>query len=110
MRDPEVLNHKRKSSNSSPRVPKALRRGGINWEPDFPEGEDEDSMLLHKQVICTELKKRCPDMEKIRKRMDVTYPERRKMINEKKLLIDLQKEYPALFLYEEVCVSIPSRL
>jgi len=40
--DPEVILHKRRNTKGSEAQPVALklRRGGINWEPLHPEGED----------------------------------------------------------------------
>ena len=101
--DPEVLQKKRKSSeNSTKNVSKSLRRGGINWAPAFPEGEDEASMKLHQRSMREEWKKRSPDMEKIKSRMMITFPHRRQMINGKTPLLEIMDEYPALFSYDEV--------
>ncbi len=103
--DPEVLEKKRKldkSEQSSKRVAKSLRRGGINWEPPFPEGEDETSMKHHQDFIKNEWKKRTPDMAKIKQRMVVTFPHRRRLINAKEPLPNIKVEYPALFTYTEV--------
>ncbi len=50
-----------------------MRRGAINWEPPFPEGEDETS-IKHLDFIDNERKKRMPDMAKIKQRMVVTFP------------------------------------
>ena len=79
-----------------------MRRGGINWEPPFPEGEDQHSMKQHREVLKKEWKKRTPDIEKIKDRMVITYPDRRSMIHSKKTLVEIRTEYPALFHYSEV--------
>ena len=104
MTDPEVtLNKKRKSEKKDVKtVVKSLRRGGINWEPTFPEGEDEHSMQQHRDMLKSEWKKRSPDMAKIKQRMELTYPDRRRMIHAQRPLAEIRSEYPALFCYSEV--------
>ena len=102
--DPEDLQKKRKhiENGSSKKISKVLRRGGINWEPAFPEGEDESLMNLHQRVMQDELKKRSPNLEKIQGRMALTFPHRRTFMNEKPLLSKIKEVYPALFSYKEV--------
>lgn len=87
-------------------MPKALRRRGINWEPPFPEGEDERSMQLHQEVLKSEWKKKSRDLEKIRKRMILTNPHRRRLINQKVPLAEIKLQYPALFSYSEVTIYL----
>jgi hypothetical protein len=91
-----------KFKNPTKRVSKSLRRGAINWEPPFPEGEDEISMNLHQDFIKDQWKRKTPDMSKIKQRMVVTFPHRRKLINNKQPLSIIKEEYPALFTYNEV--------
>ena len=48
--DPLVMQRKRKLVDHGSNikvVKKSLRRGAINWEPPYPEGEDEASMKAH---------------------------------------------------------------
>ena len=79
-----------------------LRRGGINWEPPYPEGEDEASLQKHKEFLQNEWVRRCPDKEKIKKRMALTFPDRRRRMNQKISLVELRAEYPALFHFDQV--------
>lgn len=106
MADPQVLLHKkRKLEGKSMKegvVSKVLRRGGINLEPPFPEGEDENTMKLHREVLKKEWKKNVPDLEKIKTRMALTYPDRRRLVNGKSSLPEIKLEFPALFCYSEV--------
>ena len=71
MADPQVpLDKKRKLDGKSKKegdVSKALRRGRINLEPQFPEGEDENSINLHREVLKKEWKKNAPDLEKLKR-------------------------------------------
>ena len=46
--------------------------------------------------------KRSPDKEKIARRMLLTFPDRRKMVNEKKPINEIKEAYPALLRPSEV--------
>ncbi|XP_028417100.1 uncharacterized protein LOC114541360 [Dendronephthya gigantea] len=101
--DPLVLQRKRKSVDSDTKVvKKSLRRGGINWEPPYPEGEDEASIKAHVAFMKNESRKRSPNLEKIQSRMDRTFPHRRRFINEKRPLAEIRHEYPTLFTSKEI--------
>jgi hypothetical protein len=75
-----------------------MQRGELNWDPHFPEGEDEASMKQHKEFLKTEWKRRTKDEDKISQRMLVTFPDRRRMVNEVKSIKEIRDEYPAFFL------------
>ena len=45
--DAVVVIHKRKEKTAGSSPITKLRRGAINWEPPFPEGEDETSLKKH---------------------------------------------------------------
>ena len=106
--NPEVKVQKQKRAAalakevSSLSLPKKMRRGDLNWEPPFPQGEDETTIAIHKKFMQTEALKRSPDYGKICQRMLVTFPDRRKMVNERKSIKDIREEYPALFSSSEV--------
>lgn len=102
--DPEVILHKRRKTKGSEVQPVALklRRGGINWEPPFPEGEDELSMKRHKEWLQNEYMRREPDLKKVEDRMALTFPDRRKLMNKKVPLTEVRAEYPALFNFKQV--------
>lgn len=84
-------------------VPLKLRRGGINWDPPYPEGEDEVSMERHEEALRTEVRHRAPNWDKAGKGMVLTFPDRRRLMNKKVALADVQAEYPALFAFKQVC-------
>ena len=71
---------KQKCDNKEETTEERNRRDGIEYEPLFLEGEDEESMKKHKRFIKAEWKKRTPDMKKINERMELTYPNKRKRI------------------------------
>ena len=105
--DEEVILHKRKgiekgAGSSSEQVKKALKRGALRWTPPFPEGEDEVSLKRHMEFLQNECSRRNPDREKIRKRMALTFPMRRRTMNNPRPINDVRSEYPALFDTTEV--------
>ena len=83
-------------------LPKKVKRGDLNWEPHFPEGEDETTMNLLKQFLNAECLKRLPDKGKTARQMLETFADRRKMVNGKRPIKDIKDEYPALFCFSEV--------
>ena len=98
-KDPEVILHQRKKPKGSEiqPVPLKLRRGDINWEPPFLEGEDELSLKRHKEWLQSEAKRRNPDCEKVEKNMALTFSDRRKLMNQKIELKEVRAQYPVLF-------------
>ena len=82
-----------------------LRRGGISWEPPFPEGEDELSLKRHKEWLQNECMRRTPDLKRVAERMSLTFPDRRRLMNKNVPLTEVRAEYPALFDFKQVlCV------
>lgn len=79
-----------------------LRRGALNWEPPYPEGEDEASMTKHREALQAEWHQKTPNKENIEKWMMLTYPERRRKMNKQIGIPDLKAEYPALFDFYQV--------
>ena len=80
------------SAQKGLKIPKA---GVINWQPKYPDGEDEKSLLQHKEDIISELKQRSPDEGLIARRMNVKFARCRKDINDK-MSINIMKNWPAL--------------
>lgn len=93
---------KAKTGTTVVSVSSKLRRGAINWEPPYPEGEDESSMKKHREALQIEWLRARPDKEKIDKRMMLTFPDRRRLMNKKVDLTEVKAEYPALFDYSQV--------
>jgi hypothetical protein len=62
------------------------------WDPNFPEGEDDSSIKLHTEFLKAEWKKRAQDEEKIAQRMLVTFPDRRRMVNERKSVKEIRED------------------
>lgn len=102
--DPEVIIRRKRKSDTSSKVSvcSKLRRGAINWEPPYPEGEDDVSLKRHIEFLQNESLKRKVDSNKIEKRMDLTFPSRRRFMNESKSIADIKSEYPILFDFDQV--------
>ncbi|PIK41628.1 Uncharacterized protein BSL78_21517 [Apostichopus japonicus] len=73
------------------------KRGEVNWSPIIPDGEDDKTLKEHTEVMKKEFKKNTPNVDLIKERMEITYAQRRKLINSKPLIIEVQENYPALF-------------
>ena len=72
-------------------------RGRYNWEPPFQEGEGELSVKRHKEWLQNEYMRRAPGTKKLKYRMALTFPGKRKLMNKKVPLAEVRAEYPALF-------------
>ena len=102
-----ILHQRKKPKGSEIQpVPLKLRRGDINWEPPFPEGEDELSLKGHKEWLQSEAKRRNPDWEKVEKNMALTFSDRRKLMNQKIELKEVRAQYPALFNFQQVLILL----
>ena len=74
--DPEVVQKKKRASSPNTTENdknKLSKRGELNWDPPFAEGEDEASINLHKEFLRAEWQKRARDEENIAQRMEMTY-------------------------------------
>ena len=95
-------NKRLNSPNTPESAAKKPKRGELNWNPSFAEGEDEASIALHKEFLKSEWRKRARDEEKISQRMEMTFPHRRQMVNDGKQIKEIREDYPALFCQSEV--------
>ena len=100
--DDVVIIHKRKGKTATSSPNSNVRRGAINYEPPFPEAKDETSSRKHIEYMQNEWSKANPDQEKLRKRMVLTFPGRRRIMNAQLPLVEIRSEFPALFCQEEV--------
>ena len=86
-----VKNYKRKTDRA-------------NWTEKQMEldAEDETSLKKHIEYMQNEWCKASPDQEKLRKRMVLTFPGRKQMMNAQLPLVEIRSEFSALFCQEEV--------
>lgn len=84
---------------------KKPRRFELNFLPNFPDGEDEESQECTRIELVQEMKKSPPSMSLIGKKMDSTFALRRKeIIHSEPPVCDILKRWPALFLESQVCI------
>ena len=107
MKDIEVLIRKKKPRLSTASETDDSTQKNVfnlpNFFPSLPEGEDEVSISSHRQWMAAEVRKVAKDVNKLKKLMDLTFVDRRRMIIEQKMLLkDLKVQYPALFTVDQV--------
>jgi len=82
---------------------KKPKRGEVNYVPDHPENQDDDTLEDLRLALADEMKKRSKDITFIRQRMDLTFSLRRKEVVEVQAMVsDIQDRWPALFSEEPV--------
>jgi len=101
-----------KRSKYHPELPSARKGykkakcGVINWQPEYPDGEDDNSLQQHKMDIRSEIQKGSADQNLIKNKMSLTFALRRKEINSNVRISDVKDNWPALFDMKEVCSVI----
>lgn len=84
---------------------KKPRRFELNFLPNFPNGEDEESQECTRIELVQEMKKSPPNMSLIGKKMDSTFALRRKeIIHSEPPVCEILKKWPALFTESQVCI------
>ena len=74
-----------------------------HYLPSRPEGEDDDTIKEHIQMLKKESKKERQDVKMIQELMDVTLADRREVIvNSNWTVAKVAQEYPCLFNKDEV--------
>lgn len=94
-------------SEESRKTMKKSKRGEVNYLPDHPEGENDDSLEEDRLNLLEEVKKRRGDPTVIREKMQHTFSLRRKEIVKKAPMVsEVQERWPALFCEDEVCICL----
>ncbi|KAK0137890.1 Sterile alpha motif domain-containing protein 3 [Merluccius polli] len=82
---------------------KKAKRAEVNFLPDHPAGQSEDTLEKDREALTVEMEKRNPDMTFINAAMDRTFSLRRKEIIDQEPHVDLVKHrWPALFMEYQV--------
>jgi hypothetical protein len=106
----EMSVHGNKRSKYQPNLPSARKGmkkakcGLINWQPEFPDGEDKASLKQHKEDIIKEMAKVNKDGGTIARKMAITYAIRRTDINAHMPMRDVEEHWPALLNVKEVFI------
>lgn len=86
---------------------KRAKRYEVNYLPDIPEGQNENSLEAERKLLVEEMKKRHPSGAVIASKMDQTFPLRRREIVEARPPVKTLKErWPALFTERQVSTEI----
>ncbi|XP_062849580.1 uncharacterized protein LOC134311859 [Trichomycterus rosablanca] len=82
---------------------KRPKRYEVNYLPDLPNGQNEDTLEAERKLLVEEMKKRNPSASVIGLKMDQTFPPRRREIVEDRPPVKTLKErWPALFTERQV--------
>uniref|UniRef100_A0A9J7Y220 Sterile alpha motif domain-containing protein 3 n=1 Tax=Cyprinus carpio carpio TaxID=630221 RepID=A0A9J7Y220_CYPCA len=99
-----TVNQKRVNNDS--RCLKKAKRCEINFLPDNPVGQTDYSLQREKDALQEEMKKKHFSMAVVDSKMDLTFSLRRKeIVDEEPLVADVLKQWPALFLEDQVCAE-----
>ena len=95
---------KRRSDDKvSPNQVKKARRAEVNFCPNYPAGEGEESQEEMRVTLLTEVQKKNNE-EVIKHKMDQTFPHRRiEVIQDMPFIAEFKARWPALFCHREVC-------
>jgi len=100
----EIKEVKRRKPMNCPTTLKKPKKGEINWQPNYPEGEDEASVDRHIEFMLKESKKspHCQESVVVSSKMDITFAARRQIINAKCPIPQLRDRYPLLFSKNQI--------
>ncbi|XP_060939247.1 sterile alpha motif domain-containing protein 3-like isoform X1 [Limanda limanda] len=98
----EVRVNQRKNAEVT-RCLKKARRCEVNFLPDNPEGQTDESQERERKLIQEEVLKRLPNKTLIESKMEATFSLRRKgIVEEEPPIADVLEKWPALFLEEQI--------
>nr|XP_054592781.1 sterile alpha motif domain-containing protein 3-like [Nothobranchius furzeri] len=101
----EVLVNRKRSKHDSRPLKKA-KRCEVNFLPDNPTGQTDSSLQKEKDELKEEMQKKHPNMAAVKSKMELTFSLRRKeIVSEEPLVDDVLKQWPALFLPDQVCAE-----
>lgn len=94
---------KRGGSQMASKGLKRNKRYEVNYLPDIPEGQSEDSLEAERKLLVKEMKKRNPSGAIITSKMDQTFPLwRREIVEAGPPVKTLKERWPALFTERQV--------
>ncbi|KAI7793899.1 hypothetical protein IRJ41_005945 [Triplophysa rosa] len=83
-----------------------VARCEVNFLPDNPLGQTDSSLQKEKEALQEELKKKRLNMAFVDSKMELTLSLRRKeIVEEEHLVTDILKQWPALFLEDQICAE-----
>ncbi|MED6285871.1 hypothetical protein CHARACLAT_033608, partial [Characodon lateralis] len=81
---------------------KRIKRGEINYLPDYPDGQDDSTLEDARQTMVDEMKKKTPNAALIKQKMDLTFALRRsEVVKDKPAITQICERWPALFTEQQ---------
>ncbi|XP_062239270.1 uncharacterized protein LOC133949105 [Platichthys flesus] len=99
------LKRRRGDTHRSPNQVKKPRRAEVNYLPDYPAGEDKESMEKERLELLSEVNKR-DNHQIIKMKMDKTFAHRRhEVVVDMPSVEEFKSRWPALFSEREICAE-----
>lgn len=76
----------------------------MNWQPEYPDGEDSDSLEKHKLDMKSEMEKARPDQWLMSQKMAMSFALTRRDLNKNLPIAEIKEQWPALFNVSMVCI------
>uniref|UniRef100_A0A9J7XJP3 Uncharacterized protein n=1 Tax=Cyprinus carpio carpio TaxID=630221 RepID=A0A9J7XJP3_CYPCA len=96
------INRKRGGDGAS--AVKEAKRGEVNYMPDHPKGQSDDSLEEERLILVEEMKKKTKNEVLINQKMSLTFSLRGKEIVEVVPMVsEVLERWPAVFLPNELC-------
>ncbi len=99
------MKNRKRGTSSGPNQVKKPRRAEVNFLPDFPAGEDKESLEKERLELLSEVKKR-HNYQVIKQKMEKTFAHRRyEVIQDMPFIAEFKSRWPALFLEQEASLE-----
>ncbi|XP_029956485.1 sterile alpha motif domain-containing protein 3-like isoform X1 [Salarias fasciatus] len=96
------LKRKQGDSRTSPNQVKKARRAEVNYCPDYPSGQSQDSLEEERLALLSEMKK-SNNHQVVKAKMEMTFAYRRhEVIEDRPFIAEFKRRWPALFSEQEV--------
>ncbi|XP_051804189.1 uncharacterized protein LOC127534019 isoform X2 [Acanthochromis polyacanthus] len=95
------LKRKQGDSRTSPNQVKKARRAEVNYCPDYPSGQSQDSLEEERLALLSEVKK-SNNHQVVKAKMEMTFAYRRhEVIEDRPFIAEFKRRWPALFSEQE---------
>lgn len=100
------MKNREHGNSTSPNQVKKPRRAEVNFFPDYPTGEDKETLEKERVELLSEVKKK-HNHQVIKQKMEKTFAHRRhEVIQDMPFIAEFKSRWPALFCEQEASVSI----
>lgn len=99
------MKNRQPSNSSSPNQVKKPRRAEVNFCPQYPAGEDKESLEKERVELLSEVKKR-GNHQVIKEKMEKTFAHRRyEVVQDMPFIAEFKSRWPALFMEDEASLE-----